>query len=429
MGSCDNSSALTGWHVFHGILRERLHHPDEARVTRERLSRAANTVRQALAANPLAVDTAIAIGLTVLSLVALGAGAPNLGGASPLNLALLLLQTLPLVLRRRFPIAVLMVVAGSLALQIILLPPGADLNASVGLLVALYTVGEGLPRRMSFGLMIAVAATIGVLMVRQVPLPEGLQGLIQAMFYLAAAWFVGDAARTRRLYSSMLEDQKALLEREREERSRRAVLEERERISRELHDAVSHHVSVIAIHAGAGRRALAKRPDEAGTAFQAIDTVARLAITDMRRMLEMLGEEDDREPVPTLDAIGDLLDRFASAGLTVELSVEGERPALDPGLELSAYRIIQEALTNSLKHAGGGRAHVTIRYRANSIEILVDDERGSAAATPLEPTHVGRGLLGMRERVAMFRGSFAARPTAVGFQVAVRLPFDEATSS
>jgi signal transduction histidine kinase len=129
--------------------------------------------------------------------------------------------------------------------------------------------------------------------------------------------------------------------------------------------------------------------------------------------------------MPGLDRLGDLLEQVRSAGLSVELAVQGERRPLDPGLELSAYRIIQEGLTNSLKHAGGGHARVTVRYEPRSLEISIDDERGSEQRSAVEPAHEGRGLVGMRERVAMFKGTFAAQPTATGFSVTANLPLDE----
>ena len=246
---------------------------------------------------------------------------------------------------------------------------------------------------------------------------------------MGAAWFVGDASRFRRLYTQALEEQTRLLEREREERARIAVFEERERIARELHDAVAHHVSVVVIQAGGALRALEKRPAEARAALEAIRVTGRQALIDMRRMLGILGEGANQEPLPGLDGLGDLLEQVRAAGLSVELVLEGSRRSLDPALELSAYRIIQEALTNSLKHAGGGQARVIVRYGPRSLDISIDDERGPGAALPVEPAHDGRGIVGMRERVAMFRGTFAAQPTRIGFRVTAHLPVEETASA
>ncbi len=377
----------------------------------------------------LLIDVAIASALTILSLFALFAGAPDVGPGGAVNFALLLLQSAPLALRRLLPIPVFLVVFGALALQMIILPAGAELRSGAGPLLALYTAGERLERRVALPLVAVTLVVIGVLFVGRTELPEGLQALIQTELFFAAAWFIGDSVRIRRLYTRSVEQTAELLEREREERARRAVSDERERIAREMHDAVTHHVSVIVIQAGGALRALEGRPQEVRQALEAIDHTGRQALTDMRRMLGVLGETESQEPMPGLDRLGDLLEQVRSAGLAVELAIEGERRPLDPGLELSAYRIIQEGLTNALKHTGGGRARVTVSYDTGSLAITVDDERGRDAAPPIEPEHDGRGLVGMRERVAMFRGTFEAAPTARGFRVHARLPLDEAGAS
>ena len=379
-----------------------------------------------LTVSGLLIDVAIATGLTALSLVALFAGAPDLGPEGAVNFALLLLQSVPLAVRRLLPIPVFLIVFGAIILQLVILPAGAELRSGGGPLLALYTIGERLERRLAVPLMLGALAIIGVLFVARTPMPEGLQPLIQTELFFGAAWFIGDSVRIRRLYTRTVEQTAALLEREREERARRAVADERERIAREMHDAVTHHVSVIVIQAGGAMRALERRPEEAREALQAIDRTGRQALTDMRRMLGILGEGESQEPMPGLDRLGDLLEQVRSAGLAVELAIEGERRRLDPGLELSAYRIIQEGLTNSLKHAAGGRARVTVRYDPGSLAIIVDDERGSGPRATIEPEHDGRGLVGMRERVAMFRGHFEAGPTGRGFRVRAQLPLDEA---
>jgi signal transduction histidine kinase len=373
----------------------------------------------------LLIDIAIAAGLTVLSLLALFAGAPDLGPEGLANVVLLLSQSVPLAVRRLFPIPVFAIVMGAIIIQMLILPPGAALRSGAGPLLALYTIGERLERRVAVPLVVAALAAIGVLFVGRTPLPDGLQSLIQTELFFGAAWFIGDSVRIRRLYTRTVEQTAELLEREREERAQRAVREERERIAREMHDAVTHHVSVIVIQAGGALRALERRPEEARQALEAIDHTGRQALTDMRRMLGILGEAESQEPMPRLDRLGDLLEQVRSAGLAVELSIEGERRPLDPGLELSAYRIIQEGLTNALKHTGGGRARVTVRYDRESLVITIDDERGLGTGAAIEPEHDGRGLVGMRERVAMFRGSFEAGPTARGFRVHARLPLDE----
>jgi signal transduction histidine kinase len=384
-----------------------------------------NRVRAALAASPQLLDVALALGLLALSLLAIASGSDRSDAPVPVVVALVILETLPLAVRRRFPLAVFLVVIGAAGVHIALVPAGEELPGALPVLVVLYTVGERLERRLSLTLLAVTAGLVTLLMVAKAPMPDVLQPLIQSVLVCAVAWVVGDASRIRGLYTRTLEEQARLLEREREERARRAVTEERERIARELHDAVTHHVSVIVIQAGGGLRALETRPDEARGALEAIDATGRQALIDMRRMVGVLGEGEAHGPMPGLDRLGDLLEQVRSAGLSVELAVQGERRPLDPGLELSAYRIIQEGLTNSLKHAGGGHARVTVRYEPRSLEISIDDERGSEQRSAVEPAHEGRGLVGMRERVAMFKGTFAAQPTATGFSVTANLPLDE----
>ncbi|HET9498332.1 MAG TPA: histidine kinase [Candidatus Limnocylindria bacterium] len=388
-----------------------------------------NRIRTAISANPLAVDAMIALGLSALSLFALAAGATDLGPAGPLNITLLLLQTMPLVVRRRHPVGVLIVVTGSMAIQTWLLPDGAHLNASPGILVAFFTIGERLERRVSLPLAVSACVVLGVAIVQHTGVAIGPQSLIQTQLFFLASWFVGDATRVRRLYTHSLEEQTRLMALEREERARRVLREERERIARELHDAVTHHVSVMVIQASGALRALDKRPAESRAALEAIGKTGRKALSDMRRMLGILGHPEIVEPAPGLDLLGELLEQIRGAGLAVELSIQGEPRTLDPGIELSAYRIIQEALTNSLKHAGGGRARVTVRYQNESLDISVDDERGTSTRGEVEATHDGVGLIGMRERVAILRGTFTAQPTATGFRVSASLPLDEPVSA
>ena len=370
------------------------------------------------------IDVAIAIGLAALSLLPYVSGAANLGPNGSLTVALLLLESLPLIVRRRAPLAVLLIVVSASVVQIALLPAGEETLAGLGLLVAVYTVGERLDRPMSVGLTLLTGAVVGALLIGRGGLPDVLQSLIQTELILVVAWLVGDAARIRRLYTDSLVERARLVESEREERTRRAVLEERERIARELHDVVAHHVSVIVIQAGGGLSALERRPEDARSALESIASTGRQALTEMRRMLGVLGESEPAGPMPGLDLLDDLVAQVQAAGLAVDLSVEGERRRLDPGLELSAYRIIQEALTNSLKHTGGGRARVTLTYEPGALVLAVDDERGPGGPPAVAAGPAGRGRVGVRGRAAMLRGSLDAQPTSAGFRVVARLPID-----
>ena len=380
--------------------------------------------QRALADSFHPVDVAIAVGLAGISLLPFLSGAPNVGPPGAVTVLLLLLESLPLVLRRRYPLEVMLVVVSATIVQIGILPANVPLQSGLGILVAIYTIGERLDRRLSLGLTALTAVLVAVLFVGHAGLSEALQSLIQTELILGVAWLLGDASRIRRLYTLALEERA-------QERTRRAIVEERDRIARELHDIVTHHMSVIVIQAGGGSRAVDRRPEEARSAFDAIARTGRQALSDMRRMLGILGErgQEGVDPMPRLDGLDALVAEVRAAGLSVELAVHGEARPLDPGLELSAYRIIQEGLTNTLKHAQGGRANVTVRYGPAGLDIAIDDERGPGTASTVEAAHDGRGLVGMRERVAMFRGTFDAQPTPTGFRVTAHLPVDDASSA
>jgi signal transduction histidine kinase len=396
-------------------------------------------VRAALEEHPLLVDALIALGLTLLSLVTIAGGAGDFGSIGPVSLALVLLQTVPLVARRIAPVPVFIVTFGALLGQGLF--AGDTFNSSIGALVALFTVAEREPQRVSIAAAIAGAAGIAVLIIGRVGIPAGLSGLVQSLLTTFVVWLVGTWAQERRRYIGSVEERAARAEREREQRAALAVAEERERIARELHDVVSHHVSVIVIQAGAALRALDRRPADARTALEAIDGSARGAMTEMRRMLGILGPgggptrpdgasgvtaDEALAPMPGLARLGELLEQVRATGQRVELAVEGDPVPLDPGLDLTAYRIVQEALTNTLKHAPDGHVAVTIRYRpeALAIEVVDDGGRGRSGATAGlgHAADPGRGLIGMVERTALFGGTLEAGRHGAGFRVSARLP-------
>ncbi len=249
---------------------------------------------------------------------------------------------------------------------------------------------------------------------------------ISQFVLIAGAWILGDNTRYRRRQAELLEERAERAEREREEQARMAVLEERGRIAREIHDVVAHSVGVIAVQAGAGRRVVEQRPEQAQEALGAIEEVSRNAMTELRRLLVVLREPTDAAslvPQPGLVRVPELVEQVRRAGLAVELTEEGARPDLPPGLDLSAYRVVQEALTNTLRHAEASAATVRVRYAAGRLEIEVMDDGGrtGAAASP-NGQEGGQGLVGMRERVAMFGGTLHAGSTSHGFQVRATFP-------
>jgi signal transduction histidine kinase len=213
-----------------------------------------------------------------------------------------------------------------------------------------------------------------------------------------------------------------LAERERDVAAREAVVEERARIARELHDVIAHNVSMIVVQAGAERRVLEGEKTATGEVLRTIEQIGRSALTETRRMLGMLRSETDEllAPQPGLDDLPRLVTQVREAGLPVELQIDGERRPLPVGIELSAYRIVQEALTNALKHAGQAQATVSVRYGVDSLELEIAD---TGTAGEARAAGGGHGLVGMRERVALYGGRFSAlRSPTGGFVVRAQLP-------
>jgi signal transduction histidine kinase len=343
-------------------------------------------------------------------------------GMLALGYALALLHTLPLAARRRFPGAVLaLCVATGLAVATL----GVPELLGIAILVAVYSVAAYGDRWVSLaGLAAAELGAAAVQLTQgsfQWPTP------ITNALVIAAAWLLGHFVGVRRAYTARLE-QTAELERARAEQARQAVAEERLRLARELHDVVAHSISVIAVQSGVGAHVAKTQPEEAAKALAAIEVTSRAALTELRRLLGVLRQEDepqgDLAPVPGLADLDSLLAEVAKAGLAVRLQVEGRPAQLPAGVDLSAYRIVQEALTNVVKHAGPARAQVAIRYRDHEVMVEVtDDGRGAAAPTGDGRARVGHGLIGMRERVAVFGGDLQTGPRpGGGFRVAARLP-------
>jgi signal transduction histidine kinase len=246
---------------------------------------------------------------------------------------------------------------------------------------------------------------------------------------LVLAWTVGVTVRTRRAYVAALEARNALLEREREENARLAVALERGRIARELHDVVAHNVSVVVVQAGAAERLVETDPARARQAMRDVATTGRQALAEMRRLLGVLREDeqdDEMTPQPGVAELESLARRVGDAGLPVELSVQGHQRPLPASAALSAYRIVQEALTNTMRHAGPARARVILRYLPDALEIQVSDN-GTGSAARTDPTQRtdggGHGLIGMRERVMLFGGELSAGPRPEGgYAVVARIP-------
>jgi signal transduction histidine kinase len=241
---------------------------------------------------------------------------------------------------------------------------------------------------------------------------------------MAIAWFAGVTMSQRAREAETAQERASQAEREREESSRRAVFEERVRIARELHDVVAHHVSMMGVQAGAARIVIDRDRAKAKDALAAIEASSRQAVDELHRLLGFLrqaGDTDHLAPSPGMSQLPRLVAGMSESDLAVEVDVEGEQRPLPPTVDVSAYRIVQEALTNTLKHAGASRADVRLRYRPGELELeIIDDGRGAAA--PVQ-TAGGLGLIGMRERAALHGGQLTAGPVpGGGFAVRVRLP-------
>jgi signal transduction histidine kinase len=257
-------------------------------------------------------------------------------------------------------------------------------------------------------------------------------GRIAALFVLASVALVANTVQTWRRRADDSQARLRHAQAEHEAATARALAAERARIAGELHDVVTHNVSVMVVQAGAARRVLAASPGEATTALLAVEASGRAAMIELQHLLGLLSPVDGMQspgeevlrPQPGLDRLRPLIDRVAAAGLPAELTVSGRPRALPPGLDLAAYRVVQEALTNVMKHAGHARTAVRLDYRPDELIIDVSDD-GPPAATPTANLGGGRGLLGLRERVSLYGGEFDAGPRpAGGWRVTARLPLD-----
>ena len=328
---------------------------------------------------------------------------------------------LPVYWRRRWPVPALAVVTVSLALTIQVEGDWRNTDAAALLLTA-YAVAAYAAR---LRLLVAALSTIAVLAGAAAPflgVGAGLRDLIPLGALCLVGWVFGDYFRDRRSYLATLEARAAELERQAEEHRRQAAEEERLRIARELHDVVAHNVSVIAIQAGGAQLA---DPAAGRRVLTTIEVTARDTLAELNRLLGVLRHGDarpDRGPQPGLAHVGGLLQPARDAGLDADLHLTGEPRRLPAALDLSAYRIVQEAVTNTLKHAGASRLEVRIGYGPDALELSVaDDGRGAAADGVAAST--GHGLIGMRERVQLFGGTLQTGSSPLGgFLVRARLP-------
>jgi signal transduction histidine kinase len=332
---------------------------------------------------------------------------------------------------------------------------------AVGLV--LYIVAVAHPKRVSLGALLGaifiMVAFFGVAPNQSVPqAPKQEQWIFLAQSVtpaavLCAAWAIGFAVRRQRAYVEAVRAQAQDQVRAQHELALRTVTEERLRIARELHDVVAHSMSVITVQAGVGRHVIDTQPEQARSALGVIETTGREALRELRQLLGVLregggglsegGVEATRAPAPRITDLDDVISRVRQAGTVVDLDIRGPQRALPGGVELSAYRIVQEALTNVVKHARTNRCRIRLAYAPDVLDIEVTDDgiglgarpvdqhaaNGAGATTEHGHSH-GHGIVGMRERAALHGGAFEAGPLPLrGFRVAARLPLDESRGS
>jgi signal transduction histidine kinase len=343
--------------------------------------------------HPTLVDAAIVL---VLAAGYVGRAAHSHQWAGGVSVAVL--QVAPLLVRRRYPQAVLAVVTAAFVFQAVAytqVPPFA-------LMVAVYTVAVSLPRSVS-----AVAGGIATAAAASTVLALGnWHAALSYPVPLVAAWVIGDSLGTRKRYLDTLES--------------RTRMEEQARIARELHDVIAHNVSVMVVQAAAANDVFDTRPDRAREALRAIEASGRSALGELRRLLGVVRDDGaEYAPQPGLDRLDELVAHVRAAGLPVSISIEGDPRPLPAGVDLSAYRVVQEALTNTLKHAHATRVDVALRYGDDELGVEVRDDGSSGDADD----GAGRGLIGMRERVTAFGGSLETGPASSGgFAVSASFP-------
>jgi signal transduction histidine kinase len=336
-------------------------------------------------------------------------------GALTQRLAFAAGVTVPLIWRRQAPAGVLALLITVLLVRVLALTGQEDSTFPFpSLLVATFSVALHARRPA-----VAIGGGVATLAAMLALYPLGYYGapeigqLFILGFFVTGAWVAGWLVRVRVAQAQSARD-------EGEVRAAAAVTAERERIARELHDVVAHSLSIVAVQAGAAEELIDLDPRSARQHIAAARCTAREALTEMRHVLDVL--RDDREPEltpqPTLERLADLIDEVRAAGLPVTLEIDGDRGEVPPGVDLAAFRIVQEALTNVRRHAPGATTDVRVGYQDNRIEVAVRNAGGATTAAPGS----GRGLIGMRERARLYGGTVTAEPVADGFAVHARLP-------
>ncbi|SDT58281.1 sensor histidine kinase [Actinoplanes derwentensis] len=381
---------------------------------------------RALLTHPMLADGALAVAMTVTSLL-LGLETP-VAQWKPFDawaVLLIVAVTFPLALRRLAPGAVML--WGHTVWFVYVSLDYWPLVLAYPMLVVFYTVAA-VGARWTAPTGVALGALIWIYGGWVTPGSSMASVIGQGIAIPLVVWWIGHGARQLEVTNRRLADATEELRQGQTDLARRVLVDERVRIARELHDVVAHHMSVISVQAGLARYVLRSDPDTAHGALDAVLTTSTEALDELRRMLGLLrlgreaDEADARQPLPGLEGLPDLATRVSGAGLPVVLTVSGTARPLPQGIALTAYRIVQESLTNALKHAGPATATVLVRFEAEALTITVTDDG------PGQPSSSGsgHGLVGLRERAALYSGSLDAGPQGThGFRVSARLPYPQ----
>jgi signal transduction histidine kinase len=394
-------------------------------------------LRRLSARNLQYIDIAIAAFLTFATIEAARAETA-VENRTPLLVVLAVGLGLSIALRRRVPTSAVVLATVVVALCLAAAIDGGW-PPTAFIAIPMYQIAAVRPRRRSLAALTAVCLVFVV--AAAVGAAAHHDGGVQALPLVAAiaAWFVGDSVQVRGVYVAGLAEQAAQRQREAVERAQRSVAEERLQIARELHDVVAHSLSVIAVQSGVGRHVIDEQPAEAKKALSAVEATSRAALTELRRMLGVLRRDESQPatlaPAPGVAALGSLVDRVRAAGFVVDLDAKSTVvETLPPSVQLSIYRIVQEALTNVVKHAGPASVRVEIRDETDALVLEVRDDGQGIASALSEQAHPEaeshHGIIGMRERVELFDGSLSAGPGPDGgFRVVASFPIDCLTSS
>jgi signal transduction histidine kinase len=382
------------------------------------------------------VEFGPAVAFTLLSQYEIWAGPiPHMGGSlsgpRPVLSAVVALISVGLALRLRYPLLALVLAMGPFGVHAIfdhfLGKGGPNLfEVFLSQVFIVYSTAANTSGRRTY----AGAAIVAALQLLGYgpTLPGSFDQASGEWVFYAIAWALGKTLRGRALRGDRLEARTAELEAQREGQIQAAITDERARIARELHDIVAHSVSLMVLQAGAARQALDRQPEMAREPLLSVEVTGRNAMSELRRLVAMLrqpGDEEQLAPQPSLRHLAQLVTQVREAGLVIEVDQSSGQGGIPPGVDLSAYRIAQEALTNVLKHASASHASLKVRCDGAAVEVTVEDDgRGPSANSSLVGGH---GLIGMRERVSLFGGQFEAGARAGGgFRVYARLPYEPA---